>query len=74
MAEQGNKQKEKLFSFLKHFEHVGVGESVDLERVFRELDEDPEIFWKEWLSPLLAEGLHLDRACEVILESVLRPN
>jgi hypothetical protein len=74
MAEQGNKQNEKLLLFLKHFGRVGADESADLKQVFRELDEDPEIFWTEWLSPLLAEGLHLDRACEVVLETVLRPN
>ena len=72
MAERGNKQK--LLSFLKQFEHLEVGGSVDADQVFREMDEDPETFWKEWLSPLVSEGLNLDRACEVVLEGVLRPN
>src|SRR5215470_9546730 len=44
-------------------------ENVDLERVFSAFDEDPEIFQKNWLRPLLAAGLDLDRACEVVLES-----
>jgi hypothetical protein len=72
MAERENKQK--LLSYLKEFEHLGVGESVEADQFFREMDEDPEAFWKDWLSPLVAEGLNLDRACEVVLEGVLRPN
>jgi len=49
-------------------------ENVDLERVFSAFDEDPEIFQKNWSRPLLAAGQNLDRACEVVLESILRPN
>jgi len=51
-----------------------AGENVDLQQVFNAFDEDPEIFQKNWLGPLLAAGLNLDRACEVVLESILRPN
>lgn len=77
MADHRNKQKEKLLFALEKFEHIGAVDGVDfvaLEQVFRTFDRDPELFWKEWLRPLLAEGLDVERACEIALESVLRPN
>jgi hypothetical protein len=70
----GMRNKQKLLSFLKQRECAGVEEDFDLDRIFTALDQDPELFHHDWLRSLLAEGLSLDRACEVILESVLRPN
>jgi len=77
MANHRNKQKEKLLFVLGKFEHIPAVDSVEgvaLEQVLRAFDQDPELFWKEWLRPLVAEGLNLDRACEIALESLLRPN
>ena len=74
MKERRKKHKEEFLSLLKDCVLVEAGENVDLERVFSAFDEEPEIFKKNWLRPLLAAGLNLDRACEVVLESILRPN
>jgi hypothetical protein len=70
----GMRNKQKLLSFLKQRECAGVEESFDLDRILTVFDQDPELFHQDWLRPLLAEGLSPDRACEVILESILRPN
>ena len=74
MKERRKKHKEEFFSLFKDCVRMKAGENVDLEQVFNAFDEDPEIFQKNWLRPLLAAGLNLDRACEVVLESILRPN
>ena len=76
MKDQGKKQKEldEFLSFLKYCDQIRVGEGDELEQVFRAFDEDPEIFQKNWLQPLLQEGITLDRVCELVLESLLRPN
>jgi hypothetical protein len=70
-------RKERFLFLLGKFGHTEPADSGDcvvLEQVFRAVDQDPELFLKEWLRPLLAEGLDLDQAFEVALESVLRPN
>ena len=74
MKERRKKSKEEFFSFLRDCVRMDAGENVDLEQVLNAFDEDPEIFENNWLRPLLAAGLNLDRACEVVLESILRPN
>jgi hypothetical protein len=51
-----------------------LGENVALEQVFKAFDEEPEIFQKSWLQPLLAERLNLDGVCELVMESILCPN
>ena len=76
MTGQGKKPKEleDFFAFLKSCERIRTRENIDPEQVFRMFDQDPEIFQKSWLQPLLAEGVALDRVCELVLESIFRPN
>ena len=74
MKEQRKKQQEGFLTFLEDCVRMEASENIDLEQVFNAFDEDPEIFQQHWLRPLLAAGLNLDRACEVVLESILRPN
>ena len=74
MKEQRKKQKQELLTLLEDCFQIEVGEDIDLEQVSKAFDEDPEIFQKNWLRPLVAEGVNLDRACELAVESILRPN
>ena len=74
MKEQRKKQKEDFLSFLKDCVQMEAGGNVDLDQVFNAFDEDPEMFQKKWLRPLLAEGLNLDRVCELVIQGILRPN
>jgi len=74
MKEQRKKQKQELLTLLEDCVPIEVGEDIDLEQVSKAFDEDPEIFQKNWLRPLVAEGVNLDRACELAVESILRPN
>ena len=74
MKEQRKKQKRELLTLLEDCFQIEVGEGIDLEQVSKAFDEDPEIFQKNWLRPLVAEGVNLDRACELAVESILRPN
>jgi len=62
MKERRKKHKKEFFSLLKDCVWMEAWENVDLEQVFNAFDEDPEIFQKNWLRPLLAAGLNLDRA------------
>jgi len=54
MKERRKKHKEEFLSLLKDCVWMEAEENVDLERVFGAFDEDPEIFQKNWLRPLLA--------------------
>jgi hypothetical protein len=74
MKEQRKKQKRELLTLLEDCFQIEVGEDIDLEQVSKAFDEDPEIFQKNWLRPLVAEGVNLDRACELAVKSILRPN
>jgi len=74
MKEQRTRQKQELLTLLEDCVQIEVGEDIDLEQVSKAFDEDPEIFQKNWLRPLIAEGVNLDRACELAVESILRPN
>jgi len=74
MKEQRKKQKQELLTLLEDCFQIKAGEDIDLEQVSKAFDEDPEIFQKTWLRPLVAEGVNLDRACELAVESILRPN
>jgi hypothetical protein len=74
MKEQRKKQKRELLTLLEDCFQIEVGEGIDLEQVSKAFDEDPEIFQKNWLRPLVTEGVNLDRACELAVESILRPN
>ncbi|HXY15982.1 MAG TPA: hypothetical protein VEI26_15910 [Terriglobales bacterium] len=74
MKEQRKKQKKGLITFLEDCAPIEVGENVGLERLFEAFNEDPEIFQKNWLQPLLAEGLNLDSVYELVMESILCPN
>src|SRR5215467_6311958 len=73
MTDRRNRGK-KTQSFPSQHEHVSESETFVLDQVFRVVDQDPERFAKEWLQPLLLQGLSLDRAWEVIFEIFLRPN
>ena len=60
--------------FLERLEREDMREIVALEEFVRGSSEDPEGFLEEWLRPLLKQGLSLERAYEVVIESVIRPN
>lgn len=51
-----------------------VGNVLALEQLVKRSTENPEAFLEEWLQPLLREGLSVERAYEMVIESVLRPN
>ena len=74
MKEQRRKQKREFLTFLKECLSVDIAKNVDLERVYKAIDEDPEVFRDKWLVPLLAEGVSLDQVCELVVESIFRPN
>lgn len=60
--------------FLEHLEHEDKREIVALEEFVKGSSENPEAFLEEWLWPLLRQGLSLERAYEVVIEIVIRPN
>jgi hypothetical protein len=76
MTERQKKQREleEFISFLKHCDELEMNERVHLEQVFKAFDDDPEIFQRYWLRPLLAEGLNLDQIFELVAESIFCPN
>lgn len=45
-----------------------------LEQLAKESTENPEAFLEEWIRPLLRQGLSMECAYEVVIESVLQPN
>lgn len=45
-----------------------------LEQLVTGSTENPEAFLEEWVRPLLRQGLSMERAYEVVIESVLQPN
>lgn len=49
-------------------------ETSRLEHLLTLSCKNPEIFHEEWLRPLLAEGLDLDQAFELVVEGALRPS
>ena len=60
--------------FLERLEREDMGEILALEELVKGSSEDPEAFLEEWLRPLLRQGLSIERAYELVIESVLRPN
>ena len=60
--------------FLERLEHEDMGEIIALEELVKGSSENPEAFIEEWLRPLLRQGLSIERAYELVIESVLRPN
>ena len=60
--------------FLERLSQEDLPEIIALEELVKGSSEDPEAFLEQWLRPLLREGLSIDRAYEVVIESVLRPN
>ena len=72
MKEHWNKKQ--FLALLQNCEPIDLGESIDFAQVLKAFTDDPEVFHRQWLQPLLAEGLSLDHACEVALKSILRPN
>jgi hypothetical protein len=76
MTERQKKQREleEFISFLKHCDEMEIGAEVKLEQVFRAFDDDPEIFQRYWLRPLLGEGLNLDQIFELVAQSIFCPN
>ena len=60
--------------FLERLSQEEVPELIALEELVKGSSEDPEAFLEEWLRPLLRHGLTIERAYEVVIESVLRPN
>ena len=68
------KQKLDYRWFLERLEHKDMREILALEELVMGSTEDPEAFLEGWLRPLLRQGLSIERAYEVVIESVLRPN
>jgi hypothetical protein len=60
--------------FLERLNQEELREIIALEELVKGSTEDPEAFLEEWLRPLLRQGLSIERAYEVVIESVLRPN
>ena len=60
--------------FLERLDQEELQEIIALEELVKGSTEDPEAFLEEWLRPLLRQGLSIERAYEVVIESVLRPN
>jgi len=60
--------------FLERLSQEEMTEIIALEELVKGSTEDPEAFLEEWLQPLLRQGLSIERAYEVVIESVLRPN
>jgi len=60
--------------FLERLSEEELPEIIALEELVKGSTEDPEAFLEEWLRPLLRQGLSIERAYEVVIESVLRPN
>ena len=60
--------------FLERLSQEEMPEIIALEELVKGSTEDPEAFLEEWLRPLLRQGLSIERAYEVVIESVLRPN
>ena len=60
--------------FLERLSQEEMPEIIALEELVKGSSEDPEAFLEEWLRPLLRQGLSIERAYEVVIESVLRPN
>ena len=60
--------------FLERLDQQELSEIIALEELVKGSTEDPEAFLEEWLQPLLRQGLSIERAYEVVIESVLRPN
>lgn len=48
-------------------------ETVVLETLVTSYN-DPDIFREEWVNPLMAEGLNLDRIFDLLLSGTARPN
>ena len=49
-------------------------ETVVLEALVKASYEDPDDFREEWVNPLMAEGLNLDRIFDLLLSGTARPN
>ena len=60
--------------FLERLSQEELPEIIALEELVKGSSEDPEAFLEQWLRPLLRQGLSIERAYEVVIESVLRPN
>ena len=60
--------------FLERLSQEELREIIAIEELVKGSTEDPEAFLEEWLRPLLRQGLSIERAYEVVIESVLRPN
>ena len=68
------KRKLDYHWFLERLEHEDMGEIIALEELVKGSSENPEAFVEEWLGPLLRQGVSVERAYELVIESVLRPN
>jgi hypothetical protein len=49
-------------------------ERVVLEALVKASYEHPDDFREEWVNPLMAEGLNLDRIFDLLLSGTARPN
>lgn len=45
-----------------------------LEQLVTGSTENPDAFLEEWIQPLLRQGLSMERAYELVIESVFQPN
>jgi hypothetical protein len=72
MKDQWNKKE--FLAFLRSCDPIDFKDDIDFAQLLEAFSENPEVFHRQWLQPLLAEGLNLDHACELALKSILRPN
>jgi hypothetical protein len=73
----GTRRKKPNLDYRWSLERLGredMREIVALEEFVKGSSENPEVFLEEWLRPLLRQGLSLERAYEVVIEIVIRPN
>ena len=73
----GTRRKKQNLDYRWFLERLGqeeLPEIIALEELVKGSTEDPEAFLEEWLQPLLRQGLSIERAYDVVIESVLRPN
>jgi len=71
--ERRNRRKKELLRLLQHSAKSG-GENTRLQHLLTVSSENPEVFLEKWLRPLLAEGLDLDQAYDLVVEGALRPS
>jgi len=74
IRERRNRDKTEFLALLERLAQDKMGELTSLEQLLKASHENPELFEEEWLWPLLAEGVGLGQAFELLVEGALQPN